>query len=57
MNAATAHNRIQARRRAVGMLYVDLGLLTRAQLNHALVESARLSRPLPEVLTALGYLG
>ena len=56
MNAATAHNRLFARRRAVGMLYVDLGLITRAQLNEALVESARVGSSLPEALRALGFV-
>lgn len=44
------------RRRAVGMLYVDLGLVTRPQLNHALVECARLGTTLPDVLRRLGYM-
>mgnify|MGYP003393961109 CR=1 FL=1 len=45
-----------ARRRAIGMLYVDLGMITRPQLNHALVECARAATTLPETLRRLGYL-
>lgn len=45
-----------ARRRAVGRLYVDLGLVTLPQLNHALVECARTRAPLPAVLRQLGYM-
>lgn len=45
-----------ARRRAMGMLYVDLGMISRMQLNHALVECARVGATLPETLRRLGYL-
>ena len=45
-----------ARRRAIGMLYVDLGMITRPQLNVALVECARAGATLPETLRRLGYL-
>ncbi len=45
------------RRRAIGQLYVELGLVTRRQLNDALVECARSRITLPESLRALGYLG
>jgi hypothetical protein len=45
-----------ARRRAIGMLYVDLGMVTRPQMNHALVECARTGLPLAETLKRLGYL-
>jgi hypothetical protein len=45
------------RRRAIGQLYVELGLVTRRQLNEALVECARSRVTLPESLRALGYLG
>ncbi len=45
-----------SRRRAIGMLYVDLGLVTRPQLNHALVECARLGTSLPDALRRLGYM-
>ena len=45
-----------SRRRAIGMLYVDLGMITRPQLNHALVECARAAATLPETLRRLGYL-
>jgi len=45
------------RQRSIGRLYVDLGLITRPELNHALVECARTRSPLPDVLRRLGYLG
>ncbi len=45
------------RRRQIGMLYVDLGLITRNQLNEALVECARARQPLAHTLRRLGYLG
>ena len=45
------------RRRAIGQLYVELGLVTRRQLNEALVECARSHVSLPESLRALGFLG
>lgn len=45
------------RRRNVGQLYVELGLVSRRQLNEALVECARSRTTLPEALRALGYLG
>ncbi|MBM4389493.1 MAG: hypothetical protein FJ090_00085 [Deltaproteobacteria bacterium] len=45
-----------SRRRAIGMLYVDLGLVTRSQVNHALVECARLGTSLPAALRRLGYM-
>ena len=45
-----------ARQRAIGRLYVDLGLVTKPEINHALVECARTRSPLPETLRRLGYL-
>lgn len=45
------------RRRTIGMLYVELGLITRSQLNLALVECAHQRVPLPDALRRLGYLG
>lgn len=44
------------RQRAVGRLYVDLGLITKPELNHALVECARMRATLPDTLRRLGYL-
>ena len=44
------------RQRAIGRLYVDLGLISRPELNHALIECARTHSALPEVLRRLGYL-
>ena len=38
------------------MLYVELGLITRPQLNHALVECAHQRLALPDALRRLGYL-
>ncbi len=45
-----------ARRMSIGMLYVDLGLVTRPQLFEALVECARMRCTLPAALASLGYL-
>lgn len=44
------------RRRSIGLLYVELGLISKAQLNEALVECARQRQALPDVLRTLGYL-
>ena len=44
------------RRMSIGMLYVDLGLVTRPQLFEALVECARTRCTLPAALASLGYL-
>lgn len=44
------------RRRSIGLLYVELGLITKAQLNEALVECARARQPLADTLRHLGYL-
>ncbi|GDX79012.1 hypothetical protein LBMAG42_08230 [Deltaproteobacteria bacterium] len=45
-----------SRRMSIGMLYVDLGIVTRPQLFEALVECARTRCTLPAALASLGYL-
>jgi len=55
--ASTTHSYSHAcRRRVIGQLYVELGIVTRSQINDALVECSRSHLTLPESLRALGYL-
>ncbi len=52
----SSSNTSNDRRRAIGQLYVQLGMVTKTQMNEALVECARSRVTLPVSLRALGYL-
>ena len=56
MPASSPDSCSSARRLAVGLLYVELGLVSRPQMFAALVECARLRCSLPAALQQLGYL-